>query len=422
MLGCMALCLQILVPALLAQAAPGLSRAAFPTQSAASLLHALPATAFLLSETIGGTYATVPHSSAGASGRRSKAGGATRPRRRSKGGAKAALAVPPVADVTLQHMLAMRRSLATVAAAQQLGLFDSVRDAPFTIQTVAERLSITMRAAEAMIATLASLSLAVAQDDGTFVLSDEAQVYLISDSSFFRPSLLDQEDLPRFEQTKAALTSEDARVVTPFAVNLKNMELAEVEGFVNQMHTFTLPAAPAVGSLGDFANISRLLDVGGGSGSLSIGVASRNPGVSVTLLDLAQVCTIAHRHIAEFGVSASVQTLAGSMFDPLPRGFDGMMFGNVFHDWSWETCTDLARRSFEALEPGGTIFVHEMLLWPKKDGPLTVAAFSMDMLVHELGKQFTQAELESLLQNVGFVDVRTTPTFGHYSMVMGKKP
>ena len=279
----------------------------------------------------------------------------------------------------------------------------------------------TIRAAEAAVAVLASLNLAEAQEDGSFVLSEEAQVYLISDSPFFRRSLLDQDDLPRFQQTKAALMSEDA-VVTPFAVNLDSMQPAEIEGFVNQMHTFTLPAAPSVGVLPEFADIRRLLDVGGGSGSLSIGIASRNPGVSVTILDLAPVCAIARRHIAEFGLSASIQTVAGSMFDPLPRGFDGMLFGNVFHDWSWETCHDLARRSLAALQPGGTIFVHEMLLWPKKDGPLTVAAFSMDMLVHELGKQFTQEELETLLEDVGFVDVHTTPTFGHYSIVVGKKP
>ena len=290
------------------------------------------------------------------------------------------------------------------------------------IAGVAELLSMTMRAAEAAVAVLASLNLAVAQEDGSFVLSEEAQVYLISDSPFFRRSLLDKDDLPRFQQTKAALMSEDSAVVTPFAVNLDSMAPAEIEGFVEQMRTFTLPLAPAVGALPAFAPIRRLLDVGGGSGSLSIGVASANPGVSVTILDLAPVCAIARRHIAEFGLSPSIVTVEGSMFEPLPLGFDGMLFGNVFHDWSWESCHDLARRSLAALQPGGTIFVHEMLLWPKKDGPLTVAAFSMDMLVHELGKQFTQEELETLLEDAGFVDVHTTPTFGHYSMVVGKKP
>ena len=364
--------------------------------------------------------------SSGAS-RRSKGGGRSegKPRRRSKAApqqGRATLSAPPVPDMTIQHMLAMRRSLATVAAAQHAGLFDMARGSPFTADRVASKLSITPRAAEAMVAVLASLGLAAVQDDGAFVLSEEAQAYLVSDSPFFHRSLLDQEDLPRFQQTRTALTSDETDVVTPFAVNLEKMAPQQIEGFVEQMHTFTLPAASAVGELPAFGAIERLLDVGGGSGSLSIGVATHNPGVAVTLLDLAPVCKIAKNHIAEYGLSASVQTLTGSMFDTLPSGFDGMLFGNVFHDWSWETCRDLARRAFESLTPGGTIFLHEMLLWPQKDGPLTVAAFSVDMLVHELGKQFTQAELEGLLQSAGFVNIQTVPTFGHYSMVMGEKP
>ena len=72
-------------------------------------------------------------------------------------------------------MLAMRRSLATVAVAQHAGLFDMARGSPFTADRVASKLSITPRAAEAMVAVLASLGLAAVQGDGAFVLSEEAQ-------------------------------------------------------------------------------------------------------------------------------------------------------------------------------------------------------------------------------------------------------
>jgi hypothetical protein len=63
-----------------------------------------------------------------------------------------------------------------------------------------------------------------------------------------------------------------------------------------------------------------------------------------------------------------------------------------------------------------------MILWPKKDGPLAVAAFSVGMLVHELGKQFTQEELEALLGDAGFINVQVAPSFGHYSLVTARKP
>jgi hypothetical protein len=110
------------------------------------------------------------------------------------------------------------------------------------------------------------------------------------------------------------------------------------------------------------------------------------------------------------------------MFEPLPKGYDGILFGNIFHDWNLETCKKLAKSSFEALEPGGTICLQEMILWPKKDGPLAVAAFSVGMLVHELGKQFTHAELEDILGGAGFIGMQVAPSFGHYSLVTAQKP
>jgi len=69
------------------------------------------------------------------------------------------------------------------------------------------------------------------------------------------------------------------------------------------------------------------------------------------------------------------------------------------------------------LQPGGTICLHEMLLDDLKDGPLTVACFSIAMLLHEKGKQFTAGELEDLLGETGFRDFQVTPSYGYYSLV-----
>jgi len=62
-----------------------------------------------------------------------------------------------------------------------------------------------------------------------------------------------------------------------------------------------------------------------------------------------------------------------------------------------------------------------MLLNERKDGPLTVACFSIAMLLHEKGKQFTASELEELLAEAGFNNFRATPTFGYYSLVTATK-
>jgi hypothetical protein len=62
-----------------------------------------------------------------------------------------------------------------------------------------------------------------------------------------------------------------------------------------------------------------------------------------------------------------------------------------------------------------------MLLNEFKDGPLTVACYSIAMLLHEKGKQFTADELKTILTDAGFSNFRVTPTFGYYSLVTATK-
>jgi acetylserotonin N-methyltransferase len=98
-----------------------------------------------------------------------------------------------------------------------------------------------------------------------------------------------------------------------------------------------------------------------------------------------------------------------------------MFFSNIFHDWNAETNAFLARRSYEALQHGGRILLHEQLLAEDGSGPVTTASFSMLMLLGTHGRQYTFAELEQILSSAGFVDIDSRATYGYYSVVSGRK-
>ena len=330
------------------------------------------------------------------------------------------LNAPPVADSNIQDLLAMRRALATVATAQEIDFFNRLKDSTFSIERVADDFRMSMRASEAMVAVLASVNLIESTGNGLYRLSEEAKTFLVKESDFYRGPMMDVAD-PVFIQHRDAFAN-DNKPVDPFAVNIEGLKPEVVESFIARMHMITLPTAAALGRQTVFGRINKLLDVGGGSGSLAVGVATHNSSIAVTLLDLEPVCRIARRNVEEYGLSSKIETLVGSMFEPLPKGFDGILFGNIFHDWGLDTCKKLALNAFEALEPGGYICLHEMVLDETKTGPLAIAAFSVGMLVHELGKQFTKSELDELLMSVGFVDVEMMSSFGHYSLVTARKP
>src|SRR4029434_6626023 len=153
----------------------------------------------------------------------------------------------------------------------------------------------------------------------------------------------------------------------------------------------------------DFGGIRRVLDVGGGSGCFAIAMALHHSQLRFTILGLSAMCDVAKTDIEGGGVAARVDTRAIDMFrEPWPEGYDAIFFSNIWHDWSFETCRWLARRTFDVLAPGGRILLHEMLLDDDGNGPPATASFSMLMLLATQGQQFTFGELKAIMEEAGF--------------------
>ncbi|MAV38044.1 MAG: ubiquinone/menaquinone biosynthesis protein [Planctomycetaceae bacterium] len=323
---------------------------------------------------------------------------------------------PPVDDRAIYDAFTSRFIFPTLAISVEIGLYELLHREPLRLPEVADELGLDHRAAEAVVAVVAALGFLESGTDGRFSLTPVAQTYLLAESPFFRRELVHFETSTT-ESLRLAMRAHQ-EPVDPLAVNIGELPAERVRDFIELMHSMTLAAATGLAEHPVFSGIERLLDVAGGSGSLCLGIAGRHPQLHCTILDLPPVCPIAKGHIDQYDLADRIDVVAANMFqDPWPAGFDGLLFGNIFHDWDMESCRFLARRAFETLQPGGTICLHEMLLDDLKDGPLTVACFSIAMLLHEKGKQFTAGELEDLLGETGFRDFQVTPSYGYYSLV-----
>ena len=328
---------------------------------------------------------------------------------------------PAVEDRALYELTWNGRALPVVALACELGLLDHLAKEPLTIRQVGDWLAVQARAAEAMVAVLAAAGFLARDGHGRFAPTALTRVYLLESSPLRHPYLIagPHEVLDRLRES----FSRGGAPVESTMVDMPEQSVDEARPFIDDMHRITLAAATGLGELPVFGRIQRLLDVAGGSGSLCCGIAAHHPEIRCTLLDLPAVCAIAEENIARYGLDDRIRAVPGDMFrDPWPGGHDGVLFGNIFHDWDPERCRRLARTAFESLEPGGMVFLHEMLLDETKDGPLLVACFSINMLLYEHGKQYTLSELRAFLEEAGFEDVAAVPSFGYYSLVSARKP
>lgn len=322
--------------------------------------------------------------------------------------------------------------LPAVTVADELGIFASLNESPSTAAGLADRLGFDHRTTTALLRMLKALGF-LALHDGVFHLTEPTRVYLLRDSPFYfghtlgtgQPQHARWRDMLRGRSPRGVVGREDATPHGPDPTAASwaagDIDTGSARRVAAQMQSHSLPAAIALARNGGFDGVGRLLDVGGGSGCFAIALAQRHAGMRCTVMELPAMCEVAREYVDAAAVGDRVDTVAVDMFrQPWPRGYDAMLFSNVFHDWNVETCRWLAERAFEALESGGRIFLHEMLLDDDGAGPATAVSFSLLMLSTQ-GQQFTFPELRGLLRDAGFRDIQMKSTHGYYSVVIGRK-
>ncbi len=321
--------------------------------------------------------------------------------------------------------------LPSVTVADELGVFDALADRPGTATDLAQARGLDDRGVDILLALLASLGFLV-RHDGVYRVTDVTRHFLLSSSAFYWGGVFARQRIasPLHTTIRDAVTGAARHAMGQSSASPPveawesgRLDVEQARDIARFMQSHSLPAATGMALHGDFGGITRLLDVGGGSGCFAVALARQHPAMRCTVMDLPAMCRIAQEYIDRGGAADRVDTLSADMFrDEWPRGYDAMLLSNVFHDWSLETCARLAARAHAALPAGGRIYLHEMLLDDDGVGPRTAAAFAVLMLVATRGRQFTAAVLTSLLRDAGFVEIGITATYGYYSLLRATRP
>ena len=312
--------------------------------------------------------------------------------------------------------------------AHNLKLFPYLAEQPRTLQEVCDALKIVRRPADALLTLCVSAGLLRVQDR-RYSLTSLAEDYLLEGSSTYFGGFLDlliaidsSGGLSVEAFKKAVLTNSPQIFGGGDLFKSLEEQAALAREFTRGMHGHSMGAALAWPEMLDLSACQLLLDIGGGSGAHCIGATLRWPNLQAVVYDLAPVCEAAEEFIARYGLQGRVRTQAGDMWSDAFPSADLHFYSNIYHDWPPEKGRLLTQKSFESLEPGGRLVIHEALYDDDKTGPLTVAAANMVMLLSVEGQQYSGRELSALLTEVGFTDIEIKPTCGYWSIVTGRKP
>ena len=135
--------------------------------------------------------------------------------------------------------------------------------------------------------------------------------------------------------------------------------------------TFTKYEAQVCMKHHDFGRYRRILDIGGNSGEFILQICRRNPGTLATVFDLPLVCDIGQEHIRSEPEADRISFIKGNaLTDPLPEGFDLIIFKSMLHDWPEKEAKQFIEKASRSLESGGTLLIFER-------GPLEVRERSL---------------------------------------------
>ena len=325
---------------------------------------------------------------------------------------------PLSADSILQTARAFSRSRVLLTAVE-LDLFNILYARPLTASEVVDKLGSDPRATTIFLDALAAMEL-IDKNNDRYSTNPGAAPYLTAGSEeSVLPGLMHSASLWK---TWSQLTD----VVAKGGPAERGEEDHEewIKAFIGAMHVGALRQAPEIVHAVDPAGHRRFLDVGGGSGSYTIGFLKTSPDMKATLFDLPDVIPLARDRIFSEGLEDRVTLVAGDYdIDDLPGGHDLAFLSAIIHQNSHEQNIALYRKVFNALDPGGRIVVRDYAMNTDRTQPASGALFAVNMLVNtEGGNSYTFDEIREGLEAAGFTRIKQLLDREMSSLLEGYKP
>jgi O-methyltransferase domain len=129
----------------------------------------------------------------------------------------------------------------------------------------------------------------------------------------------------------------------------------------------------------------------------------------VTAVDWPGVIPVTKKVTAHHGLADRYTFVAGDLHDPnFSQGHTIATLGYILHSEDESRSRRLFRKTFEALAPGGTIAIAEILVDAKRRTAVPALIFAVNMLVNsDEGDTFSFDEIRGWLEDAGFEGVRT---------------
>jgi hypothetical protein len=304
-----------------------------------------------------------------------------------------------------------------VGAVAAFGVVDRVAEGARDAESIARACGTEPRATSRLLRAAASLGL-LASCDGGYRVTPLGET-LGSGAGSMRGMAIAQASpghwLPwgRFRDAIASGTRQ-----TPAALGAEIFEYYgahpdEAAAFAGAMEGLSAMVSRDIVEQLDTRSATRVVDVGGASGTLIAGLLAANASLSGVLLELPHVVPAATAKLASFGARCAV--VAGDFFASVPEG-DLYLLKQILHDWDDAQCVTILASCAKGMRAGGRVVIVEQII-PDESAPSHATLMDLNMLVMLRGRERTLREYDALLQAAGLRVGRVLQTRSPFSLI-----
>jgi 2-polyprenyl-3-methyl-5-hydroxy-6-metoxy-1,4-benzoquinol methylase/predicted transcriptional regulator len=243
--------------------------------------------------------------------------------------------------------------------AVHLGIFEALKAGTKSLQEIATACNLNANALRSMLGALTSAGYLTYTNE-KFGLTPQAKKWLLKDArqSLYYQMLFSEimwdfmSGLREFVKTGKGLQYHDT------------FTAAQWDSYQKGMYAIARVSSPEVGRRTPLPrNAARMLDIGGSHGLYSEELCRRHPQLHSVILDLPEAVDKAKPILADSPVKDKITYQPGNALqDNLGENeYDLVFMANLVHHFTHEQNTDLCKRIYKALKPGGYIVIQEFI-------------------------------------------------------------
>mgnify|MGYP003630817347 FL=1 len=312
-------------------------------------------------------------------------------------------------------------------AGLHLDVFTNLADGPKSCEKLSEVIGVPLNRIVTLMTALNGVGL-VEKDDDLYANSPGAEAFLSRTSKYdfgdYLRYQIDQQMYPFLGQLNDVLDgSLNSDAVDSYQHWMSDPEQAAL--YSNAQHAGSLGPGLTIARTVDLSGATSLLDVGGGTGAMTIRLLEANPELTSTIIDFPNVSEIGWRFITDADMTNRVRYIpSNALTVEWPTEQDAILMSYLFSGIPGGEVPRLVKYAYDCLAPGGRIMVHDFMVEDDRTGPVMAALWQLQhMAFTPEARSVTAGWLKAEMKKVGFVDIQDEQTIpGMTHLVHARKP